>query len=476
MEHHRSGARLWRLGKSTEPAPGSVPTRATDTMGQRRRRRPVKAAAVLLAATSLGLAACGSSTKAAAPSSTTTKTSSSKVVDLTFWSWVPGIAQQVKLFNASHTHIHVHLVKTPTGTSGAYAKMLAAIKAGDPPDVGQIEFDVLPSFVATGGILNLAKYGAEKDASQFSPFAWKLVDFGGGVWAIPQATGPTAMFYNAKLFKKYGLAVPKTWAQFASEAIAVHKAHPNVYMTNWPDSTSWLAMSEWQAGAKWFSESHNAWKLGFTSPTSTKVADYWQKLISSGALKIEKSFTAAWYHQAADGEILAWPTAQWATTIMADDVKSGSGDWRVAPMPQWTAGANDYGQWGGSTTAVFKDTKHPRSALKFALWMNTDLKAIQAGVVAGFGWPAATAGLKVSALHGTFSFFGPQHIYKDFRVSEADTVKGWNFGPDYLTADSQMDGLMSGLSSGSITLPEVLAKTQAKQLSTLKAEGISVKG
>ncbi|MHB8294843.1 MAG: extracellular solute-binding protein [Acidimicrobiales bacterium] len=367
-------------------------------------------------------------------------------------------------------------MKTPTGASGTYAKMFAAIKAGDAPDVGQIEFDRLGSFVATGGILNLAKYGANAHAKDFSPFAWGLVDFAGGTWAIPQATGPTGLFYNAKLFSKYGLSVPKTWAQFASEAKSLNKAHPGVYLTNFDPSTSWLGMSTWQAGGQWFKAVGNSWKLGFTGARSETVANYWQSLISAHAVPVESSFNAAWYHQLATGSLLTWPTAQWATTIMADSVAGGTGDWRIAPMPQWTAGVGIYGQYGGSTTAVFKDTKHPRSALQFALWMNTNTKAIQAGVVAGFGWPAATAGLNVPALHGTMSYFGPQHIYKVFRISEAETGKNWNFGPDYSTLTTQMSDQFKGLGSGSITLPQVLANIQQEQLKTLKGAGISVKG
>lgn len=395
-----------------------------------------------------------------------------KPVTLTFWSWVPGIQSQVALFNKSHANIKVHLVKTPTGAAGTYAKMFAAIKAGDPPDVGQIEFDVLPSFVATGGILDLSKYGAGKYSKLFSPTSWQQVSFGGGTWAIPQATGPTGLMYNAAAFKKYHLAVPTTWAQFASEAIALHKAHPGVYLANFDTDPSWLAMLAWQAGGRWFRISHNEWKLGFTDAGSEKVASYWQKLIDNHAIVVEPSFNAAWYHQLADGTVLTWPTAQWGTTILADDAAAGAGKWRIASMPQWTPGAHVYSQYGGSTTAVFKDTKHPQQALTFAIWMNTNLKAIQAGVVAGFGWPAATAGLKVPALHGTLAYFGPQHIYRIFRVSQAHTAPGWSYGPDYATVLTQMGDLFSGLASGKTTLAKILAKTQSEQLSTLRSQGI----
>ncbi len=435
-------------------------------------RRKWSAIIGIMLATGVTLAGCGSG------SSPANVANSKKVVHLTFWSWVPGIKQQVALFNKTHRNIQVTLDKVVAGTSGTYSKMFTAIKAGDPPDVGQIEFDVLPQFVQTGGILNLANYGAAKYAKDFTPFTWGLVHFGGGIWAIPQATGPTGLLYNATLFKKYNLAVPKTWSQFAHEAISLHKAHPHVYLTNFDPSTSWLAMSVWQAGGRWFQIVNNkSWKLGFTSSPSQQVASYWQALINRGAVPIELSFNSSWYHQLANGTILTWPTAQWGTTIIQDEVSSGSGKWKIAPMPQWSAGASQYGQWGGSTTAVFKATKHPHAAETFALWMNKNQQSIAAGVKAGFGWPAAKSGVSVSPLHVKSPYFSNQNPFPIFNASETHTVSGWSYGPDYLTTVTQMRNLYSHLgpkgAKGGLTLLQILSKIQHEQLSTLKSQGIS---
>lgn len=446
---------------------GGSPARVTARV-----RTAQRAGAILaVAAITLGAAACGSSS---------TKTSSASaasggVVHLTFWSWVPGIAKQVALFNASHKNIQVQLTLTPPGSKGTYAKMFAAIKAGDPPDVGQIEFDVLPSFVSTGGLVNLGGYGAGSDAGQFSPSSWQQVSFGGGTWAIPQATGPTGLFYNAEAFKKYGLTVPTTWAQFASEAEALHRAHPGVYLTNFDPDPGWFSMLAWQAGGRWFQAQGNAWKLGFTDGRSMQAAGYWQNLIADHAVLVTPSFDAPWYNQLANGTILTWPTASWGTTIMSGSVGGGAGKWRVAAMPQWAPGAHVYAQYGGSTTAIFKATKHPQQALQFALWMNTNPQAIQAGVVAGFGWPAATTGTSVRALNTTFPYFGTQNIYTVFRRAQTDTAAGWSFGPDYATVLTQMGDAMNGLGAGT-TLEQVLSKTQAAQLSSLKSSGINATG
>jgi multiple sugar transport system substrate-binding protein len=420
----------------------------------------------LAAACAVGLAACSSSSSGSA-------SASKGVVNLTFWTWVPSLDPLVQDFNKTHPGIHVTLVNTSSWDT--LAKMFTSIKAGDPPDIGQVTFDDVPSLVSTGGILNLNQYGAASYQNQFTPFAWNQVDFGGGIWAIPQATGPTALYYNATLFKKYGLAVPTTWAQFAAEAIAVHKAHPNVYLTNFDtNNPDWLIQFEWQAGARWYQTAGNSWKLGFTSSASETVANYWQTLISDHAVAVESAYEPAWYQQLANGTLLTWPGAQWGTSILQDSVASGSGQWRVAPMPQWTAGADVYAQEGGSTTVVFQHSPHPQQALEFALWMNTDKTAMQDGVVGGYGWPAATDGASVPALQGGVPYFGGQDIYPIFANSENKTATGWSFGPDYATLQTEMLGLYSGLADGSTTLSKVLAQTQADQLKDLKSAGISV--
>ena len=38
------------------------------------------------------------------------------------------------------------------------------------------------------------------------------------------------MFYRSDLFKKYGIAIPKTWADYAADAKKLHGAHPNVFL------------------------------------------------------------------------------------------------------------------------------------------------------------------------------------------------------------------------------------------------------
>lgn len=429
--------------------------------------RAIKVGAVASAA-AIALTACGSAKTASSATKSSTSTASSKPVTITFWS--PGLSEaaNVALFNKTHPDIHVVYTDTP-GAKATYAKMEDAIKAGNPPDVGSIEYDELPQFVRTGGILDIAKYGANKYENDFMKSIWQQVDFGGGTWAIPRNTAPVALFYNAKLFAKYGLAVPTTWAQFASEAESLHAAHPGVYLSSFNTSTSWYSMLAWQAGAVWYKPDGNEWKLGFTSAASEKVASYWQHLISAHAVDVESPYTPAFAKQLNDGDLLSYPGPEWLSASIASQAPATSGDWKIAPFPQWSAEGHAYGQWGGSSLAVFKDSKHPRAALTFAMWLVTNHTSVSTLIG---GYPAAKSGETISALSVKMPFFSNESGASIFRTAQNDTLSGWSFGPDWGVTKTEGDDDLEAVASGSSTMTQWLSELQSQQLSELKSIGL----
>lgn len=88
--------------------------------------------------------------------------------NLTFWTWVPNITNEVALFQAKYPAIHVNVVNVGQGAAH-YQKLRTAIKAGTGgPDVVQIEFQYLPSFTQGGDLLNMAPYGAAGISSNYA--------------------------------------------------------------------------------------------------------------------------------------------------------------------------------------------------------------------------------------------------------------------------------------------------------------------
>ena len=440
------------------------------------RHRGRRLLALATVAATLALAACSSSGSSSPSASGGSGASSSGgKVTLTFWSWVPGISQSVNLWNKSHPDIQVNLDETTSGGAGTYAKMFSALQAGNAPDLGQVEYSVLPNFEHVGGVVDLSPYGADTVKQDFVSWTWGQVTQGGAVYAIPQDTGPMGLFYRADLFKKYGLTVPTTWAEFLSDAEKVHAAHPNVYIAAFPSNdAAWFAGLAWQAGAQWFSTSGDTWVAGIDDAASQQVASFWQQLISDHLVKIDQDFTAGWYKDLSDGALLTWPTAVWGENTLITNAASTKGDWRVAPMPNWSSTPSN-GNWGGSTTVVFKDSKHPAQAAQFAEWLNTNQSSITGLITQGGLYPADLAGEQQPAANSPVAFYGGQNIWQVFEAGGKLVITSFQWGPIMSTTFTQMEDGFGSATGGSSTLNQVLSSTQSQTIGSMKQQGFSVK-
>jgi multiple sugar transport system substrate-binding protein len=326
-----------------------------------------------------------------------------------------------------------------------------------------------------GGLVDLSQYGAASVKQDFVPWTWGQVTQGGDVYAIPQDTGPMGLFYRADLFTKYGLAVPTTWAQYLSDAKKVHAAHPNVYITAFPSNDpQWFSGLAWQAGARWFSTSGDSWVAGIDDAPSQQVASFWQELISDHLVKIDQDFTTGWYKDLSDGTLLTWPTAVWGENTLLTNAPSTKGDWRVAALPNWSAATPSNGNWGGSTTVVFKDSKHPAQAAQFAEWLNTNPQSITGLITGGGLYPADTAGEQQPAANSPVAFYGGQNIWQVFEAGGKLVNTSFQWGPIMSTTFTQMEDGFGTATSGSSTLGQVLASTQSQTVATMKQQGFSV--
>lgn len=434
------------------------------------RRAFVKRSAALgVSATFAGglLDACGGSSQPA--------TGSSGKVTLDFWTWVPGIDKPINAFNATHPDIHINLVTTPTGGNGMYTKLLTAIKAGNPPDLAQVEFNVLPQFETTGGLLDLAPYGAGSHKSKFLPWAWNQCVQGSSIYAIPQGGGPMGLYYRKDIFSKYNVPVPTTWDEFATAAAQLHKADPTVYIADFPPKNlGWFNALCWQAGANWFGAQGQSWTVSINGLESKMVADYWQKLIDQRLVKTEADFTTAFYQDLASGTVATWPGAQWCNTIIESEAPKASGKWGIAPMPEWQAGKPMNANWGGSTTAALKATKYPQQATTFALWLNESLQSWQAGMYVGAGWPVAYDALNISQLQQPDPYFNNQNPNTVFATGNSQINENWVWGPTMLQVTNDGGDAIAAAVAGQGTISSALDQLQAKTVAEMQQQGFTV--
>ena len=361
--------------------PMTLGIRPSRQAGRRSASRPAAAglAGALAAALIAGCGGGAPTSGASAPGGASPSASvlaggsckSSSATKITFWAWVPGIGRAVDEFNKTHPSICVTLEDVGAGNP-EYVKLTNALKAGSgAPDVAEVEFDELPSFEVQHAVVNLAKYGADKYKSDFVPWAWQEVSQGGGVYAMPSDSGPMGFYYNAKVLAKYHLSPPTTWAQFASEAAAVHKANPSAYLTNFAGTDlQWIMSLMAQDNAFPFSYTGGSHvTINWTGPRQMAFAAYWQSMLSKHELTAVADVAAEQFADMDKGINVSWLSSAWGPSYFAPDAKSSVGQWRAAPLPQWTAGANAAANWGGSTYPVFTQSAHPQQAAQFSEWL-----------------------------------------------------------------------------------------------------------
>ncbi|WP_129296714.1 ABC transporter substrate-binding protein [Streptomyces lydicus] len=392
-------------------------------------------------------------------------------IQLTFWSWVPGIDKPVDLWNHKNPEVQVKVEKVSAVNGQQYAKMHAAIKARNPPDLGQIEFPVLPGFLLDDGLLDLAPLGAARHRNEFFGWQWQQSVFGKGVYAIPQASGPMGLFLRQDLFDEWDVPAPRTWDEYEAAAKAVRKKGAWIE-TFAPANGNRFAGLAWQAGAEWYRTHGDTWIVHLDDAPTRRVADYWESLVRQKLVKTIPDRQNAWYKDLQTGAIPAWLGSSWGDALLAGNAPGTKGRWRAAPLPQWKAGGQAFANWGGSTTAVFAASRYPRDALDFAVWLNTDPESIALLIDGGYGFPSAKKGYAATDLDVDKDFFGGQAYSKVFAAAGAHVDTSWRWGPGVDTLYQRLgDAFTDALADGG-SLRSVLTKVQAQTVADLRDKGL----
>jgi multiple sugar transport system substrate-binding protein len=454
----------------------------------RRSRTRIKRTAAGVAgglALAAALAACGSSSSGSGSStqgntgSTANSTSSiaaalQKPVTLTVWAWAPQSQAIVTAFEKKYPKVKVNLVNAGT-SKDEYAKLQNAIKAGSgAPDIAQIEYYALPQFALEGALANLGNLGLGNLKSQFSSAVWDSVDINGDLVGLPQDTGPMALFYNKTVFDKYHLQVPTTWAEYVADAKKLHAANPKEYITNDVGDPGFVTSMIWAAGGHPYvtSGTKNV-TINLQDAGSTKFASLWSPLISGGLFAPISSWTTQWYQGLANGSIASLVTGGWMGVDLESGVPAGKGDWRVAPMPEWTAGQAADSENGGSSDAILNSSKNQLAAAGFLQYMDSGPGAQLSASTGDF--PAASAILSSSSWQNVApAYFGGQAINKVLAQASSDVLPGWSYLPFQVYANSIFPDTVGQAYTGKSSLDTSLKAWQQQSASYGTQEGFSV--
>ncbi|HJP79250.1 MAG TPA: extracellular solute-binding protein [Pseudonocardiaceae bacterium] len=426
----------------------------------------------ITAATAAALLAACSSPAPSGNSASGSCTPAQGKVTLQYWDAVSSMDQVVALWNKQHPNVQV---QTKNISNDQYGTLGNALKAGTAPDLAQVGYDELPDLRTQDAFVDASSCAAAVAAkSKFVPWTWSQTSFGGtGVFAIPQDTGPMALYVRSDIFSQYGLSIPKTWDEYAQDAQKLHAADPNLDITFFdPNNAEFFNGLLWQAKANMYSYSADKWHVTVDSAQSKQVAQYWQNLINAKQVRTDLAHAstpmyAAYQHN----QLATYIGAAWGYSMLRDNLPDQSGKWTVVPLPTWDGSAAS-GDWGGSSVAFMKGSQHLYEATEFNLWLNTDPQALALENSLGGLYPAATAGLKLPALTQGVPFYGNQKIFDVFADSSNHIDTSFEWGPTQKTVNLALQDAMAKAAAGTGTLSDALATAQSTALSSMKAQAI----
>ncbi|MET7575216.1 sugar ABC transporter substrate-binding protein [Streptomyces sp. NPDC005492] len=431
----------------------------------------------LLSVLSLGATACGSSdddsSSTKAVSSADIQAALKKGGTVTVWAWEPTLKTVAADFEKKYPKVKINLVSDRSGDKH-YTALSNAIAAGKGvPDVAQVEYFALSQYSLTKGLTDLAPYGADKLASKYTAGPWNAVSDGDKVYGLPMDSGPMAMFYNKKVFDKYKIAVPTTWDEYVVAAAKLHKADPKAYIAADAGDAGFTTSMLWQAGSRPYKVDGTKVSINFEDAGAKKYTETWQKLIDGKLLAPINGWTDDWYKGLGDGTIATLTTGAWMPANFVSGVASASGDWRAAPMPQWTAGGKASAENGGSSLALPTLGKNKELAYAFVDYANAGA-GVQTRVDQG-AFPATKAEQQSAAFQDKeFPYFGGQKANKIFAESAAEVASDWSYLPFQQYANSIFNDTVGKAYISGTTLAQGLKSWQDASIKYGSEQGFTV--
>lgn len=295
------------------------------------------------------------------------------VVD--FWSFWgseirrPVIEKIVEDFNNSQDEIVVKHTYVPWGD--IWTKELAAIAAGDPPDVVINDINATALRGEKKQAMNLSQFLEKDDISdQFYPELWEATLYEGDSYGIPFNTDTRILYYNKDAFEEVGLdpeQPPTTWAELEEYAAKLDKKNGENYERLGFYPLFGINYDVWMLNANGKNYVDSEGNVDIDNETNREVLNwllgwkerYGDNVINSVKAQIDSQQANPFF----TGKLAMYvntPTFYTQIRDYAPDLNFG-----VAMLPEKEEG-NGHTSWGGGFVAEIPEgSSHPEEAWEF---------------------------------------------------------------------------------------------------------------
>lgn len=234
-------------------------------------------------------------------------------------------------------------------------------------DVIVVDVEKIGPFVASGGLVNLSeKYGADKYAESFAPYAWAQGKGGdGNVYGVPVDLGPGVMYYRTDILGKMGADqanVIKDWDSYIAYGKELKKQ--NIYLiASAADVAQAIIYTTVPEGEGLYFD--KAGKPVVTSERFVHAFEVAKQIRDAGLDARILAWSNEWYEGFKNGTFATQLSGAWLLGHLQNWIApQTSGKWAVSHLPDGI-----FGSWGGSFLSIPKQSKHQDEAWKLIEYM-----------------------------------------------------------------------------------------------------------
>ncbi len=429
----------------------------------------------VFASGALVLTACSGSGTAAktTPAATTSAASSAEPVSIEYLHRLPDgegmtpVSKIVERWNKDHPNIQVKATKFDGKAQDLIKKVKTDTAAGNAACLYQAGYADLAELYVGGLVQDVSEH-AKPQSNKFAAGPFNSMSLDGKFFGLPQDTGPLVYYYNKAAFEELGLKVPTTASEFIDTAKKAAEKGKYIATFQTDEAGSLFPALSAAAGDQWFGIDGEAWKVSVDGDGTKKVADFWQQLLDAKAVPVVERWGTDWGAKLNDGTVIGTIGAAWEAPLLAGDMAGSNnvGKWAIAQLPDFGAGKAS-GPDGGSGVVVSKTCKHPKEAMEFNAWFNTQVNdlASQGLVVAATDKPATPAYAK---------FYGDQDVLAEFAKANG-AMKAFMYIPGWSAVWGNLGENAAAAGKGASSVSDLLAKAADTARKAIENAGLKVK-
>jgi ABC-type glycerol-3-phosphate transport system substrate-binding protein len=299
-----------------------------------------------------------------------------KKIEITFWHSLGfHVKEMIEEMADEYSDLHPD-VEVEAVFQGLYEelqlKLLTAAVTRDMPDVAQVQYEVLDTYIENGILSPIDKLLDPALREDIPQVLWELVSRDGQVYAVPYAVSATMYFYNQNAFIRAGLdpdKPPDTWQEFidAGKRLTTDTDGDGEFdtyaMMFWTDGFYGIAPFLWAHGGEFFNEDKS--RINLTSTEMVQTIGMLRDLVFRYRIMPQN-----WTDWEGGQAFLTGELAMGFFTSAAMTYGEQNLPWtlRVAPLP--TVQGRRFTVLGGSGLLNFaKKNKQRRAANDFIAWM-----------------------------------------------------------------------------------------------------------